>query len=287
MPSYLDSQLSAFKSSVSSSSTKLANKKTVNTPVRTATPPTSTQLSIKSELKRKRPEQNVTYSQPQDTGTGRNIMTQVTYAIEYLKSKENAQNIDDIMSYLSVPKTDFDVVRRTLPKILCRHEKVEYMPNDSGKDVFRFRPAYNIRSKDTLLAHLQTRHTARGLAVKELKDGWNGVENAIEELELEDNILVTRNKKDQHPRFVWLNDPSLSYEIDEEFQQIFQKTKLPEPKLLAFELEKAGLMPANKKGNAKKVVKQDTKKPKKSRRGGKTTNTHMAGVLRDYSHLKK
>ena len=285
--SYLNNQLSAFKSSVSSSSSKLANKRTVTEPpTHTATPPVSSQIS-RVDLKRRRPEQNVTYSQPQDTGTGRNIMTQVTYAIEYLKNKNSPQTLSDIISYLSVQHRGKEF-RRVLNTILTDHDKVEYeRKDDGGEGTFRFRPVHNIRSKETLLGHLQSRQSAQGLSVKELRDGWPGVEAAIDDLELEDKLLVTRNKKDNHARMLWLNDPSLSYEIDPEFQAIWQKIKLPEPKGLADELEKAGLTPANKSRNAKKLVKQETKKPKKPRRGGKTTNTHMAGVLRDYSHLKK
>jgi hypothetical protein len=42
----------------------------------------------KHDLKRKRPETStIVYSQPADTGTGQNIMTQVTYAVENLKNK--------------------------------------------------------------------------------------------------------------------------------------------------------------------------------------------------------
>ena len=287
MSTFLDSQLSAFKSSVSSSSTKLANKRTVTAPIsRTATPPIPSQSS-QTDLKRKRQEQNGTYTAPHDTGTGRNIMTEVTYAIEYLKTKSTPQTLADIVSYLSIQHRGNEF-KRLLNAILTSHEKVEYeRKDDGGEGTFRFRPAHNIRSRDTLLKHLQPRHTAQGLSVRELRDGWPEVESAIDDLEIEDKLLVTRNKKDGHARMIWANDPSLSYEIDSEFQAIWQKIRLPEPKALADELEKAGLTPANKSRNAKKMVKQETKKPKKRKAGGKTTNTHMAGVLRDYSDRKK
>ena len=285
--SSLDHQLSAFKSSVSSSSTKIANKRIIATsPSGTATPPHPSQ-GAKTELKRKRLEQNVVYSQPADTGTGRNVMTQITYAIEYLKSKGTSQTLTDLLSYLSLQHRENDY-KRTIGTILMNHEKVEYeRKGDGGEGTFRFRPAHNIRSKITLVGHLQSQRTAQGLSVRELRDGWPGAEATIDELEAEGKLLVTRNKKDNHAKMVWANDPSLSHSIDDEFQTIWQRIKLPEPRTLADELEKAGLMPANKSRNAKKAVKQEVKKTKKPRKGGKTTNTHMVGVLRDYSHLKK
>ena len=100
-------------------------------------------------------------------------------------------------------------------------------------------------------------------------------------------MLVTRNRKDNHAKMVWPNDPSLKFNIDDEFQNIWHKVKLPPPDALADELKREGLTPANKKGSKKAMIKMPEKKTKKPRKGGRTTNTHMAGVLRDYSHLKK
>ena len=284
--SFLENQLSAFKSSVSSSSTKIANKRTVTASTSNNTTSQSSQSS-KPDLKRKRPEQNHVYSQPADTGTGRNIMTQVTYAIEYLKNKGTPQTLTDLLSYLSMQHRENEY-KRTIGTILKTHEKVEYdRKNDGGEGTFRFRPVHNINSKESLLRYLQSQRTAQGLSVKDLRDGWASAEVAVDELEREGKLLVTRNKKDNHAKMVWANDPSLSFNIDDEFQTIWQKIRLPEPKALADELEKAGLTPASNRKNMKKMVKPEVKKTRKPRRGGKTTNTHMAGLLTDNSHLKK
>lgn len=214
-------------------------------------------------------------------------MTQVTYAIEYLKSKSTPQSLADIVSYLSVQHEGQDF-QKLLNTILVNHEKVEFVQaNNDIKGAFRFRPVHNIRSKDTLLAHLQSRTSAQGLSARELREGWVDAEASITELEEEGKLLVTRNKKDNHAKMIWINDHTLTHTIDLEFHEIWEKIKLPEAKTLANELEKVGLTPANKSRNVKKVAAQDAKKTKKPRRGGKTTNTHMAGILRDYSHLKK
>jgi len=210
-------------------------------------------------------------------------MTQVTYAVEYLKSKGTPQTLSDLLSYLSVQYREDDY-KRTIGTILKNHEKVEY---DANADTFSFRPIHNIRSGEQLLGHLQSQPTAQGLNVRELRDGWPGAEDAINRLESQGKLLVTRNKKDDHAKMVWPNDPSLKFPIDEEFKGMWHKIRLPEPGALAEELEKEGLTPTNKSHVIRAKPKIQEKKTKKPRKSGKTTNTHMMGVLRDYSHLKK
>lgn len=288
--SYLQNQISAFKSSVNSSSSKISNKRTAVAPTKSTLPPAPTQTSSSKnhDLKRKRPEQsNVVYSQPADTGTGRHTITQVTYAIEYLKHKGTPQTLTDILSYLSIQHRETEY-KDAIAFILKGHTKVVYSSkNDGGEGTFSFRPAHDIRSADRLLGYLQSQSTAQGLSVRELKDGWPDAEAAIDDLEDQGKLLVTRNKKDSHAKMVWPNDPSLSFSIDEEFQTIWHKIKLPEPAALADELEREGLTPANKSRSTKAKPTKQEKKTKKPRKGGKTTNVHMVGVLRDYSHLKK
>lgn len=303
--SYLENQISAFKSNLTSSSNKISSKRTALVPPKSTPSPAplsqkatstkqastsakQTSSSTKQDLKRKRPDQgNVVYSQPADTGTGRNIMTQVTYAIEYLKTKGTPQTLTDLISYLSLQQAENEY-KRTIGTILKNHEKVEYLvKRDGGEGTFSFRPVHNIRSGERLLGHLQTQPTAQGLNVRELRDGWPGAEEAINQLEAEGRLLVTRNKKDNHAKMVWPNDPSLAVYIDDEFQTIWSRIKLPEAGALADDLEKAGLTPANKSRGIKVKPKMPEKPKKQPRRNGKTTNVHMQGVLRDYSHLKK
>ena len=74
--------------------------------------------------------------------------------------------------------------------------------------------------------------------------------------------------------------------IDDEFKLIWNKIKLPEPSDLADDLEREGLTPTNKNRGIKAKPKVQEKKTKKPRKSGRTTNTHMTAVLRDYSHMK-
>lgn len=227
------------------------------------------------------------FSQPKDTGTGSHIITQVTYALEKLKEKDVPWTWQRLGEYLSLHGREKGY-GQALKTILMSHEKVNYQKVDGKeRDLFSFRPIHNIRSADELLGYLQAQPTAQALSVKDLKDGWHGALDAIDHLEKQGKLSVTRHKKDESARFVWPNDPSLFFSIDQEFKTMWQRIKLPEPGALADELEREGLTPANKSRAVKvKPLKQE-KKTKRARKGGKTTNTHMAGVLRDYSHLKK
>lgn len=288
--SFLQDQIDAFKSSANQASSKIDNKRTTAAPkTSTASPaPLQPSVSNQNDRKRKQLEQaKIVYSQPADTGTGTNVYTQILFAIEYLKAKSTPQTLTDIINYLSL-HTASRKYKENIGTILRDHSKVEYVPkNDGGEDMFQYRPPHNVRNQDQMLGYLQAQHDFKGLSVKELKDGWPAVEDAIDDLEIENKLLVTRNKKDNHAKMIWPNDPSLTFEIDEEFQDMWRKITLPEPGAVADELEKEGLLPANKSRGAKKATAVPIKKTKKPRKGGKTTNTHMQGVLRDYSHLKK
>lgn len=227
------------------------------------------------------------YSQPKDTGTGNNIMTQVAYAITYLKQKLTPQRLEDLLSYLSIQHRPSDYLR-TITAILRQHEKIEYNPKGfDGAGSYRFRPIHNIRDANQLLGFLQAQTDAKGLPVKELMEGWPDAEAAITALENEHRLLVVRNKKDGHARTVWLDDPSLSQNVDEEFQNLWHGIRLPNAEDTIQKIEELGLSPANKSMTVKATKKAPEKKTKKARKSGKTTNTHMVGILRDYSHLKK
>ena len=213
-------------------------------------------------------------------------MTQVTYAVEYLKTKEASQTLAQVISYLSLKTPES---QQNIAMILRRHDRVEYKKDStkSGWDTgtYRFRPLHNIRSATELLRYLQTQPTAQGLSVRELKDGWSAAEDAIDFLESKNQILVTRNKKDNHAKMVWANDPSLSQHVEPEFQKLWFKVRLPSKEELPTEMERLGLKPtsADPSGAMAAAPKEKQKKQKKARKGGRTTNLHMAGILRDYS----
>ena len=283
--SQLQNQIDNFRSSVISASSKVSSKRTVLATNSTPSPAPN-QSVAQNDLRRKRTEATA-FSQPANTGTGKDIKTQIYYAIENMKEKGRPQTLTDIISYLNI-HNESEKHKANIAHVLRNHAKVDYDPRtDGGEGTFSYRPIHNIRTADGLLGFLQLQKTAQGLDVKKLKDGWPSAEVEIDKLEGQHKLLVTRNKKDSHAKMVWPNDPTLSFPVDEEFQSIWHKVKLPEPEQLANELERAGLQPANKSRGVKVKPIEQAKKTKKPRKGGKTTNTHMAGVLRDYSHLKK
>ncbi|KKZ60900.1 transcription initiation factor TFIIE subunit beta [[Emmonsia] crescens] len=292
--SYFQNQISSFNSSVVSAASRLPqDRRTAGGNVAAAAAAASAQAARSSSatpaVNGRRHDADTVYSQPANTGTGKDIMTQVVFAIDHMKSKDYALKFSDILSYLSLQQQGHDPgYIQALKRILQSHDKVEYDPSGAnGEGTFRFKPPHNIRSAEQLLRKLQSQSTAQGMSVRELREGWPNIVQTIDKLEKEGKLLVTRNKKDDHPKMVWANDPSLIQQFDPEFRQIWEKIKIPDQQTVTEELEKAGITPTSKNKVVKTRPKIEHKKVKKARRSGKTTNTHMAGVLRDYSHLKR
>ncbi|KAI5809030.1 hypothetical protein DFH27DRAFT_460613, partial [Peziza echinospora] len=257
------------------SATFFSQKRSVGNPSANAAP-----APEPSGLKRKRiitPTQSapkIVYSQPTDSGQVRDLMSQVHYAITYLKDKEVALTANELASYLSIQLTD------TLRLVLKDNERIHYDPKS---DTYAFKPIHNIRSAPALLNYLTNQTTAQGLSVKELKDGWSGAIETVGKLEADRDILVTRTKKDNQPRMVWKNDKSLDVDVEDEFKSIWHRITIPEPAELPRCLQEAGLKPTSvdpasiKRAAANNAAR---KKPKRAR-AGRITNTHMSHIIRD------
>jgi transcription initiation factor TFIIE subunit beta len=244
--------------------------------------------SSSSGAKRKRDEApiNGVYSQPQDTGTGQHIYTQFTYTIEHLKADQRWFTLKEILGYLNIREDDITMVR-SLEHLFRSNNDSNRIEWDRRNNLYRYRPKYNIRNAAELKGWLQNQKSAAGLPVKDLKDGWPGAADAINELEKKQEVLVGRHKKDNQPKTVWINDPSLMHKMDPEFQSEWHKIQLPpNPDDLRSKLISAGLKPSS---TARKPVASGPKEKKRkaARKGGKQTNTHMASILKDFSHLRK
>lgn len=298
MSSYLDKQSAAFSSGVASAASKVSKPRSLAAPAAAPSPaPSHTSSNGDSkELKRKRdlPAQNVVYSQPAITGYGQDAFTQVTYIIEFLKKKGEAKTFKEVLEYLSQVNAP-EQTKRALASILRKHGRVTWIPDsdlksqswDSGS--FKHRPIIAVRSKTELIAYLQRKSDAQGVSVKELKDGWPDCEEALTDLELEHRILVTRTKKDNHARMVWANDASLYHNVDYDFIKMWNDIKLPDTDDLVKKLMDAGQKPASEDPSkrAKAAPKDNPRKKKPARKGGRTTNTHMEHLLQNYDHLRK
>lgn len=240
--------------------------------------------------KRKRHEDvapaTVVYSQPQETGTGNHVYTQLTYTIEHLRSTQKWMTFKEIMNYLNIPENDHET--RSHLETLYRSEnpanRVEYNPKDN---TYRYKPKYDIRNTAELKGWLQNQKSAQGLSVKDLKDGWHSVQDDIKTLEDKQEVLVKRNQKDSLAKTVWINDPSLMHKMDDDFKHQWHGILLPpNPDDLRNKLLGAGLKPSSAPREATST-KPKEKKRKAPRRGGKQTNTHMASILKDFSHMRK
>ena len=72
--------------------------------------------------------------------------------------------------------------------------------------------------------------------VRELREGCPQVEETINKLEKEGRLLVTRNKKDDHAKMVWANDPRLIVHFEDDFRQIWEKIRIPDQQTVKEEL---------------------------------------------------
>jgi transcription initiation factor TFIIE subunit beta len=223
---------------------------------------------------RKRQKTTIVYSQPKDTGMGQHLFTQLTYAVDYLKNHSEPISAEKIAGYLSTTMTP------AFMHLLQHNPKITY---HADTDLYEFRPLHNIRNASSLLATLASTHTGAGLVVKELKDGYPNVEEDLKTLEGRGEVLVIRGKKDGLARMVWYNDPQLNVGISDEFKELWGGLKVPDAADLPRELEKAGMTPASVDPRTIKRAVVEKEKKRKGRRRGKITNTHLVGILRDYS----
>lgn len=311
MPSsYLESQRAAFKGSLTSAASKLSNKKTTtSSSSAAAAAPASPSPSVGSTTsrndaapptgtppgKRKRNDATI-YSQPENTGYGDQIGTQMHFALSYLREKNGAKTLDDVLGHLSLMKQG-DGYKENMAEMLRRHPRVDFIPAPDvteqiwsvGK--YAYRPIIpGVKDQTSLLRYLQARKDASGVAVKDLKDGWPDCEPALAALEGAHKILVIRTKKEGNPKHVYLDDPSLSVEIDGEFKNMWLRVPIPKSEELPRKLMSVGQKPTSEDplaGNKNVAQKAKPQKKRAARRGGNVTNKHMEGVLKDFSHLKK
>ena len=238
---------------------------------------------------------NIVYSQPAMTGTGDSIISQMAYAVSWLRQKGDPQTCADVLGYLSATARP-DTEQEFFVDQMRRHPQIQWIPDPALSEqtwrsgTYAHRPAIpDVKTKTQLLAYLQRKTDASGVAVKELKDGWPECERAIGELEAEHRVLVVRAKKDGAAKMVWLDDASLFHEVEPQLKLLWARVELPSvenivPKLVAAQQKPASEDPRIKASQAPKL---DKKKKRVQRKSGKSTNTHMEHLLKDYSHMKR
>ncbi|CAN9201070.1 unnamed protein product [Alternaria alternata] len=249
--------------------------------------PSPTPSSSSASGKRKRPADgapSVVYSQPQDTGTGEHVFTRLTYVNDFLRErKDKWHTFDDIMEYLNIQPGH--IQREQLRQLMRADNQGNRISWDAANERYKYKSKLSIHDRAQLKGHFQTQKSAMGLQIKDLKDGWSTVADDITKMEDKKEVLV-RRAKDGVPKTVWGNDPSLMLPMDPVFAKAWHSVQVPDN---PDELRKALL--ANKltaATQAKVIVAAPTTKKKKGpRRGGKQTNTHMIGILKDFSGMRK
>lgn len=301
MSSYLEKQSSAFKGTLASAASKLSNPSSVKAASSTLAPPSPSPSAASDSLtptaKRKRDaEPAVPFSQPQLTGYGAEVKTQMTFAVEYLKKKGEPKSIRDIIDHLSL-RSQSDDHKKELTEGLRRHPRVEWHfdPKLSEQDwqsgTYEHRPIIpGVRDATSLLAHLQRKTDASGVSVKDLKDGWPDCEDTLARLESAHKILVVRTKKDNFPRYVWADDASLHYSVQPEFRVMWSRVQLPSLDDMHRKLVAVGQKPTSedpRKMAANGAGKPKVQKKRAGKRIGKVTNVHMQHLMQDYSNLRR
>lgn len=269
----LSSQLSAFKN-------KIKTGPSVSMPRRPITSPLK--RNYEEFKKNDSPKEKITvndaikiHKENLSKLPGSHLATQLHLAVEYIKNQAKPVSIADLSNYLSSTE-----ITNTLIPLLQEIDRIKYSPE---KKTFEYASLHDIKSNESLINFLKNQKTFKGISVKELKDGWPQYLKAINELEQENKILVLRTKKENTPRLLWFNSGGNLNLIDDEFSSMWSTIKIPNQEDLYKSLIDQGLKPTGADPNIiKRRPKGEEKKQKKTRRG-KITNTHMKGILKDYS----
>ncbi|KAG7088705.1 hypothetical protein E1B28_012675 [Marasmius oreades] len=217
------------------------------------------------------------------------MSTQLVYAVDHLKSTHNPMRLQDIAIY-----TDTDVdTNPILQEKFRNHDRVHWDPKT---DLYSYKHEFNFRNKASLLTEIE-RQTKKGggIPVRALKESWKEAPQAIEELEQEGDVLVTRTQKDGQLKMVFWNELKPSEEkgglpVEKEFNDLWHGLKVPNEVDLLKQLQNEGLQATTAAQGP--TTKAPTGK-KKGKKGGaprqrqvRITNTHLKGEIdlsKDYS----
>ncbi|KAH6618074.1 hypothetical protein B0J18DRAFT_412507 [Chaetomium sp. MPI-SDFR-AT-0129] len=308
MSNNFDRQQASFLSSMSAAASKLGSgagtKRSLAPPSPSPSVGSTTSAAAGSLTPRKDRDtpaaassfgNNVVYSQPALTGTGDSIISQMAYAVSWLRGKDEPQSCVDVLGYLSATARA-ESEQEFFVEQMRRHPQIQWIPDPALSEqtwrsgTYAHRPAIpGVRNKTQLLAYLQKKTDASGISVKDLKDGWPECESAITELEREHKVLVIRAKKDGAAKTVWLDDASLFHEVDPQLKLLWARVEVPSVDNIVQKLVAAQQKPASEDPRLKamQAPKAEKKKKRTQRRTGKSTNVHMEHLLKDYSHMKR
>ncbi|KAK4897146.1 hypothetical protein LTR27_005039 [Elasticomyces elasticus] len=236
------------------------------------------------------------------------LMIYVLHAVDRLRaSHPKPQVAADLLLNISLPlNLRGPKAEASFKRALSGHHHAQIInakSSPNGKESFKYRPLHPVMNGDELRDYLARLDSASGVSVKDLKDGWPDCIPTITLLESRGEILVRRNLKDGTPHRVYPDNPAWHLtipvdaknpgaahklmEISPDFLQVYSSIKLPaNGNDLIAELQGAGLVPTSAVKEVKSAGGKKKERKRVERRNAKKTNTHMAGVLKDYSKVK-
>jgi transcription initiation factor TFIIE subunit beta len=219
---------------------------------------------------------------------GKELLSQVQYAQQYLQSKNKEVSFKDILNYLSIQHSEQRALAQ-FRKVLQKHaEKVLYNPRGlGGVGSYKYKPVMAVENSDQLKGFLQGREDFTGVKFDDIKDGWPDSAGVIDQMEGNGELLVIRDRR-KVIRTVWQDDPSLRKPIAENFKVAWHIIKLPaNVDDLRAKLEEAGLKPTSAPREGVKAAPMIKKKKRVPKRSGRETNSHVNHLLKDFSHKRK
>jgi len=218
---------------------------------------------------------------------GTELMTHVHHSETFLKERKTEQSFQDIINYLSIQMSD-DALLHRFKFVLQRAEHVQYNPRGlDGKGSYKYKPIIPVENAEDLKAYLQKRSHAIGVKYDNVKDGWAEALEGVNQMADKGELLVCRDKRGI-PKAVWQGDPSLVRKIDDDLRNAWLAIKLPaNPDEMRDKLEAAGLKTTTQPRQAVKMTQQKAAKKRGPRKGGRTTNSHISHLLKDYSAMRK
>lgn len=297
----LNAQYNSFRKDLADATTRNVQhaRPSFTAPARTSTPKPG-DSNKRSHETAFTPASQPTAPASYSSGGGSELLTQVVNSVKYLKEKDlRPVAFDDLIGYLSLP-VDSQKQIPLIKQALRGNDRAEYIPaslSPNGKESFKYRPMHPVTNAEELQNYLMAQPTAQGIQAKELKDGWPDALTELDRLEKEGHVLITRWKKDNTPRVVWADSPTYHIldpktmkpkQADADFADVWAKTRLPANEMdLRSELEKAGLTPTSAVKEVRRSEGGKKQRKKVVRKGGKTTNSHLLGILKDYSGARK
>ncbi|KAG7485806.1 transcription initiation factor IIE subunit beta [Solea senegalensis] len=204
--------------------------------------------------------------------------------VNYMKTRhQNGDThfltIDEILDETKLLDISLKQKQWLINEALVSNPKIDVRDGTYG-----FKPKYNLKDKKALL-RLLDKHDQLGMGGVLLDDVEEGLPNSAKAIKaLGDQIIfVTRPDK---KKILFYNDKHCQFVVDEEFQKLWRSVpvdSMDEEKIEEY-LKKQGITSMQEMGPKKVLPVQKRKKKSGQRKNHfKTHNSHLAGVLEDYS----